>query len=1632
VSKQLQYPENEDTLSGNGGMRGVWRWAKRVIFALLGVLLALMLVFQLPFVQNWAVNKVSDTLSRELETEVEVGYLYWGFFNRLVLKDFYIEDLSQDTLLFSERLDVDFAMSPLILLRKGLTIDEVSLQNARFNLRKAPSARQTNLEILLNRLFPPKEKINRSNRPFRLDIHQLNLQDVTFLNEDKAKGQRMYAALERGNVTIRALDFPNKKIDVESVDLHTPIFRLEIFEGTPVVIETAVEAIDSSALQDTLSTMIVVDDFQMENGQFSLHNYARAPQRLKPTNELDYQHLDVYDIDMNIRCFTFEDETYLGEINNIALKEASGFELNELSARQAMVSHERTELIDMTIKTPQSELGDTLIFRHRHLSDYANFPDAVNMDARIYNTSVAISDIMTFAPGLKQNTFFASNSDQVVKIDGQVRGRVNNLRGRNLNIRLSDGSVMEGSFSSRNLAVRDEEFLNLRLERLSTRMNTVQQLFPGTDFPENFNRLGRMNFKGSFDGFFADFVANGDLRTDIGRAVMDMRMDLKEGRGNASYSGSLSLIDFDLGKWTNNNDFGLVNFTSQVRNGNGLTAETIEAQLSAEVQSFYFKNYNYQNAQINGEFKPNLFDGIFAIQDDNIDFNFRGLVNYQDSVPVFDFQAEVNKLDLQRLNLMEKDLVVAGDVDLNLRDDELVLMEGDMSLSDVKFIYKKDNEYYLDTLFARSTFTDLGRKLFTIESDVLSLEMDGKFDIEQIPNIIKSFFSRNYPEFWNRLEIPVQDKALNVSDYTYDIRLKDAKGLQNILDEKLGRMEDISITGFYNSQKDSLLVQLDILEVFEYGNIRIEDAALTFNALRDQGWLDLYVYESVINDKQTLEPITFLSFLNRDTLDFGINYYSTGILDNLNLEGLFYPKDSTLFEIQFEQSNLVILEMPWEIDSSNHITFGRQYFNADNFTLKSLEREVVVESVDNEGARVSLSRFNFDFIDELWDYDPLNFGGHFDAQVEVGNIFEMEELKATIASDTFLINDDNFGAFRLGVSGSDLEGALNGALTISDGTSSLEAKGSYNLQELLDENKTEAERARQFFNFTVNLKRYPLCIAEYFIGDVISGTEGYVEGDLRFFGQPSLPNVDGDLTLQDGSVTVNYLQTTYTFTEGKVEVDNQLFDATGITLRDRYGHIATVAGGIRHDHLKNFGLEARLRTQRFLAMDTKKGDNELFYGHAIGSGDVRFSGPFDRIDIYINASVNDSTNIVIPISSEREASELKYIKFENKRQIAREEAERQREAARTLTGVSLEMNLSVGVEAQLELVFDEQTGDIIKGSGRGDIRVVTPRNGDFLMYGEYTIEEGDYLFTLYNVVNKKFTIREGGYIQWTGDPYGAQINLEAVYRGLNTSVANFIPEYLANARPEVKNDASKSTQVVLVMQLQGDLMQPIINFDINFPQLQGELKAYVDGKMNILRRDQNELNRQVFGLIVVGQFLPANTAIQGSEILYNTVSEFVSNQLSLLLTELFSEFIADGRVLSGIDFDIAYSQYQNADLGTGQDFTRGDEFEVQVRQNFFNDRLSVLIGGNVDIGTSVQNPALTGTFVGNDIVIEYALNDDRSLKLRVYQRLQPDIGGGSRLQVGTGISFRREFDSFGDFWRSLKRDAKKVRNDDNF
>lgn len=1646
----MEEPEIQEEVQGRKkwGKR-LWLWIRWFALATFTLFVVFSLVFQIPAVQNWAVKRVTKSLSTQLETEVSVERLNFAWFDRLRLNGFWVRDYDRDTLLYSRQLAVNFNLNPITLIVRGIEIESIDLRDAQLNLERPPGELKTNLQTALDKLFPPDSLATPAKkRPLRLNLKRLGLDNVQFLKQDAVRGNDLAVLLEQGRIRINEMDLPRKRIAIETADikgLEVKINSYEWQDSLLSILDYTPETFPDSLFADTTKYRLTVEDLRLQNGRFQLDNYRQDSVKTTPADELDYRHMRVFDIQLKAECFALHDWHFYGQYVSISAREQSGFELTQLSADRASVTPSGVELYDVLLETPDSRIGDTLLFNYNAYRDWQDFVNEVEIQAHINEARVKLKDIMTFAPGLRQNSFFAGNENETLVIDGLIRGEVNNLGSRDLDIRLTNNNTRaKGRVDTRDLAVPNGQAMNLRLDYLITNVRTLRQLIPNFNPPPNFDRLGRINFTGRFDGFFVDFVAKGQMSTSIGRAVIDdIRMNLKDGRDKASYSGKLKLINFDLGAWSQNADMGTITLSSELINGQGLTPTTASADVNANIESFTYKGYLYENAALSGRLYENFFNGDFSIRDDNVDFGFTGKVDLTDTLPRFDFNAQVKKLDLKQLNLSERNFVIDGYIDLILRNASLANLRGTLELKNFNILENDTALYHLDSLYADAEIDSLGNKVFVANSDIVQARVEGQFDIGQVPDIFLQYLRRNYPGHVGQWGVNIKEKELKPSDFTYSIRIADSRRFNRLLDAKLGDILGAEAKGYYRSGEDELKIDV-VIPHLEYGNIQWKNISVDLEGEADEGELDLAVGETVINNKQRLPTIILYSILYQDTVEFALNYESAsggGLLDDLTLNGMLHVEDSLFYKVQFNQSNLVILENIWAISESNSIIFGNRRIETQDFVLTNQDRTIRLDRVGRQGLRLRLDNFDFDFIEDYWDYEPLNFSGRFNVDAEVLNMYDLAGFRARILADTFRINGDDWGKFQLNVDAVDFKNPIHGHLVLQKDTSQLFAEGYFNPTEVPEgsvRGRAPDYLKANYFQFNVDVYDYPLWLARYFLGNTIERVAGTFNAGLTFYGMPGRPKVDGRLDIQNAALTVSYLKTRYFIPRATITADSTFFNASGNTLYDKYSNTATLYGGIRHDYLRDFRFDARLNTDGFLGVDTKKGDNKMFYGHVLGRGDVRFTGSFQQPNIYVNAIVGDTlsspaippTRLVIPISYEREASELKFIKFVDKDAI--DPGEENVKNPADLTGLSLEMDLSVTEEAQMEIVFDEQAGDIIRGAGSGNIRILMPRGGDdFRMFGDYVIERGNYLFTLYGVVSKEFSINRGGTIQWNGDPFGAEINIEAQYKDLNASVATFIQEYLGaglnggGQGSDAVEEANQVTAVDLSMNLTGPLLQPIINFDIAFPELTGRLKSYTDSKLRVLKQDPNELNRQVFGLIVVGQFISSDLVSQGSNIIYNTVSEFVSNQLSLLLTELFSEFIADGRVLSGIDFDIAYNQYRATNLRNGEDFGPGDEIEVRLKQDFFNDRLSILVGGNVDFGGSTPGTQeATGAFVGNDVVLEYVISRDRSLKMRFYQRLEPNITG-RRLQVGTGLSFRKEYDSFSAFIRSLKSNAPK-------
>ena len=334
----------------------------------------------------------------------------------------------------------------------------------------------------------------------------------------------------------------------------------------------------------------------------------------------------------------------------------------------------------------------------------------------------------------------------------------------------------------------------------------------------------------------------------------------------------------------------------------------------------------------------------------------------------------------------------------------------------------------------------------------------------------------------------------------------------------------------------------------------------------------------------------------------------------------------------------------------------------------------------------------------------------------------------------------------------------------------------------------------------------------------------------------------------------------------------------------------------------------------------------------------------------------------------------------------------------------LDFNLNIEVEvtddAEIQVVFDQMVGDVMKSRGNGDMRFFIDETLDFNLFGNYQITSGEYLFTLKDFINKKFNVKPGGNITWFGDPYNAKLDLNAYYP-LKTSLYNIMPSI------ERDNWTHKSN-VHVDIHLQNDLMNPDIEFDISLPKAEETAKQTVK---NLIYNEEAK-NQQVFSLLILNKFIPENQNIiseNTSRTNGATTSEVLSNQLGNMISSFTDEF----------EIGFNYSP---------GDSISDDELSIVMSTQQFNDRL--LINTNLGVAPSNALNKDPNSFIG-DVDVEYKLSRDGNLRLHAFNESNEyDLSNQSqsRYTQGVGAYYKQSFNSFGELFCEMTNIFRRKSN----
>ena len=308
-------------------------------------------------------------------------------------------------------------------------------------------------------------------------------------------------------------------------------------------------------------------------------------------------------------------------------------------------------------------------------------------------------------------------------------------------------------------------------------------------------------------------------------------------------------------------------------------------------------------------------------------------------------------------------------------------------------------------------------------------------------------------------------------------------------------------------------------------------------------------------------------------------------------------------------------------------------------------------------------------------------------------------------------------------------------------------------------------------NYSIVFAESDLRSFQAFLKDNLTIYNGDVSAKCKVTGNVNEIRVDGSVNLMQVLARVEYLKTTYGFNT-KINFDKSTITINPFMLNDVNGKQAKVEGSVSHQSFSNFVFDLKLtELNNFQVLNTTSKDNTLFYGKAFATGRMSLKGP--QNDLVLDATVKSGKGTIfsIPLSEDDGTAGNDLIHFISTDTLVKTVAVKK---SSKILGLGINMFVTVTPDAEIQLVFDELQDDKIVGTGKGTLKMELTKQGVFSMFGEVAIENGDYKFTAVDVFTRKFLLKKGGTITWTGDPLQARMNIQGIYKVRNTSIADLV------------------------------------------------------------------------------------------------------------------------------------------------------------------------------------------------------------------------------------------------------------------
>ncbi len=1338
------------------------------------------------------------------------------------------------------------------------------------------------------------------------------------------------------------------------------------------------------------------------------------------TNGMNFNDLHLLNFNLYADRFSLNGDSIRLQLDSLTVKEQSGFNIQKLSGTEIIYSNTTVLLNDFLLKTDNSNLVFQKIrLDYPNSRAFSNFTDSVNMDIQ------ADKDCYL---GLSDAAFFSTSTEGLsnkLHLAGRIQGKLNQIQTRKFKINLDDIILLDIDSDISNLTDIENMQFNLAVNQLKIDFNKLRNLhFEGdsliANLPEQIQNINKLTYNGNTRGESSDFKSDGIINTNIGKISLSLTAQ-KDSLSTLALKGSLKANNLEVNRIIDNNSFGKVTFFQNI-DFKYTKDKKIRLKTQGKIDSLDYKNFRYRNVQLYAKMNDTKVDSAsLIVNQKDVKLSILAKADLTPKIPNFEFEIYADTLNLKAMGIepKHKHSFMAFAVNGKFKGITPEDFEGDIELTK-PFVYKNDSlSIEADTLIISGETlnkdTENFRKKITLQSDIISGEITQQGKLSVIIDYMQQSFGKFMPSFFAKNAESDSLPLAGNEQLDFWFEIKKPEIIAGFIYPDIEFSKQGKIKGAYYAHEDSLLLSVNINAVRASG---IEVDSLVIKSQTQQGVLhtnlsckkvtpaeDIFLKNFELNTQIKNDSIHYnLLWANKNTEKY-----------NADIKGLLnfvpYP-DNKGMEIKSKiyPSVVTIADSVWQI-SESEIVADSLFIAIKNLNFKNKAQNILIDGsiiTNKKNAEILSDRLVVTFTGfEMTNLSPL-LGENLSLEGQLNGTTRLMQLltKPVVLAENKIsrlkVNGMNLGKLYLKTDWLSAEDKVMLQLNVEQGNAV-----NSNLVRVIETNgyyKPENDSLRlhaKLQSLKANTFR------TYFQDFMSVGRSTQFNGIIDAAGTSKNLDISGNIEILSFLARIKYLNTQYNSTAGLIRInfDNEKIELLPTRLSSgKRNEKAELQGVLRHHNFKNFTTDFTLIADNLQLNNTPKTDTAYFYGPIYGSGTVKITGATDDLKIIGNLETDKNTRIYIPLSATETLTEnnsfIQFVSHDTEDEtIFKDSTEIQEENYTALSGLSIDMDIKLTPDAEIQLILDEATGDIIKMRGRSDMKLNVDTRGDITAFGDFVIEEGDYAFSLEGLINKKFKIRKGSKISLHGDPSEeGEMDISTAF------TLHKVPIYNLMASDEYKGI---KTTADCILNMKGKLLNPDISFDVKLRDVDEDIADQVHNL------DSENKNIQFLSLLMISNFQPLPGFRQ--ENVENAGVTGVVSAGDVLTTQI-------NRLLSDIseDFDVGLNYEQD---------DKSSELALALSTNIWDDRIT--LNGNVGVGSSDRTSTTddnTNNVVG-EVEAEVKLNRKGNLKLKIYNKANDDLEyDKAPYTQGIGFFWRKQFNSLNLFKKDKNNKPDSLQN----